>query len=393
MVSWLVRTFVRDSDDVGNPRVRASYGLLSSMTCIVLNLVLCAAKGLVGVVSGSVSIVADAVNNLSDASSNIVSLVGFKLASRPADQGHPYGHGRYEYLAGMLVSVMIILVGVELGRSSIERIMSPSPAEFGVATVLALLLSICVKLWMAHFNRTLARRIDSVTLEATAVDSRNDVITSSAVLVAAIVSATTPLDLDGWMGLAVAAFIVWSGFGLLGDTVNPLLGDTPNEQLVQRVHDKILSYPGVLGTHDLLIHDYGPGRQFASAHVQMNADTTVRESHRVLDQIERDLLEQDNLRIVLHCDPVEMGAGGRDLMNWLNVRVRQIDPRLSVHDVDTEHGKDSDDHLVTLDVVRPDDLGMSDDELRERVCAAVRERVPEARCQITVDSGYVSPAK
>ena len=149
----------------------------------------------------------------------------------------------------------------------------------------------------------------------------------------------------------------------------------------------------MLGTHDLLIHDYGPGRQFASANVQMNADTTVRESHRVLDQIERDLLEQDNLRIVLHCDPVEMDAGGRDLMNWLNVRVRQIDPRLSVHDVDTEHGRDSSDHLVTLDVVRPDDLSMSDDELRERVCAAVRERVPEARCQITVDSGYVSPAK
>lgn len=391
MTDWLVRTFVQDPDDTTSPQARSRYGRLSSLTCIVCNLLLCLAKGLVGLAAGSVSIVADAVNNLTDASSNVVSLVGFRLASRPADQGHPYGHGRYEYLAGMMVALIIVVVGVELGRSSIERILSPQPVEFGWATVAALLLSIVVKLWMARFNQALAQRIGSVTLEATAADSRNDVITTTSVLVASVLSAATGLALDGWMGLAVAVFIVASGLGLVRDTVNPLLGNTPSPELVHRLYERILSYPGVLGTHDLLIHDYGPGRQFASAHVEMAADATVRESHRVLDQIEDDILRDEGLPIVLHCDPVETHAGDANLANWLADQVRTIDPRLSVHDVEVE-GEGSG-RVVSLDCVRPDDLGLSDDDLRGRLEELVLGRVPGATVRVTLDSGFVSPVR
>ena len=391
MTDWLVRTFVPDPDDTQSPQARNRYGRLSSVVCILCNVLLCLAKGLVGLAAGSLSVVADAVNNLTDASSNVVSLAGFRLASRPADQGHPYGHGRYEYLAGMMVALIIVVVGFELGRSSVERIVSPQPVDFGWATVAALLLSMAVKLWMARFNHALAQRIGSVTLEATAQDSRNDVIATASVLTAGVISATTGLDLDGWMGLAVAAFIVASGVGLLRDTVDPLLGITPSAELVRRLHDRILSYPGVLGTHDLLVHDYGPGRKFASAHVEMAADTTVRESHRILDQIEDDILREENLSIVLHCDPVETHAGEANLANWLGEQVASIDPRLSVHDVEVEgeHGR----RVVRLDCVRPEGLEMTDDELVGHITDAVRMRMPGATCQVTLDSGFVSPVR
>lgn len=391
MTDWLVRTFVKDPDDTTSPQARSRYGRLSSLACIACNLLLCLAKGLVGLAAGSLSIVADAINNLTDASSNVVSLVGFRLASRPADQGHPYGHGRFEYLAGMAVALIIVVVGVELGRGSVERILSPQPVDFGWASVAALLLSILVKLWMARFNHALAQRIGSVTLEATAADSRNDVVTTTSVLVASLLSAVTGLALDGWMGLAVAIFIVASGVGLVRDTVDPLLGNTPSPELVHRLYERILSYPGVLGTHDLLIHDYGPGRQFASAHVEMAADATVRESHRVLDQIEDDILRDEGLPIVLHCDPVETHAGDANLANWLADQVRGIDPRLSVHDVEVEgEGRQ---RVVSLDCVRPDDLDLSDEDLRGRLEALVLGRVPGATVRVTLDSGFVSPVQ
>ncbi len=390
MTGWLVRTFIRDAGNAASASVRSSYGRLSSVTCIVLNVLLCLSKGIVGLVVGSVSIVADAINNLSDASSNVVSLIGFKLASRPADEGHPYGHGRYEYLAGMVVAVLVVAVGVQLARSSAERILAPQAPNLDPITVGILLLSILAKLWMARFNRSLARRIDSGVLEATAVDSRNDVIATSAVLFASLASVASGRDLDGWAGLAVAAFIVVSGIGLLRDTVDPLMGQTPSAELVQRVYERIMSYPGVLGTHDLLIHDYGPGRKFASAHVEMAADATVRQSHLVLDRIERELLRDERLRIILHCDPIETEVGSDDLRNWVSDELARIDRRLTVHDVD--FWRDRGLMRVRLDCRRPDSVGISDDELRHAVEEIVRRRVPGADVDLTIDSGYVSPA-
>lgn len=305
MTDWLVRRFVADADNVGDPQVRQRYGLLASVVSIVCNVLLFVGKAALGWAVGSLSIVADAVNNLSDMSSNVVSLLGFRLASRPADEEHPYGHGRYEYLASLGVAVIIIVVGLDLVRDAVGQIRHPQPTQFGLAVVLVLVGSIAVKLWMMRFNEQMAQRISSETLHATAIDSRNDVLATSAVLVAALISHLTGLQLDGWMGLVVGCLIVWGGVDLVRGTVDTLLGHAPDPDLVDRVRTRIMEAPGVLGMHDLMIHDYGPGRQFASAHVEMAPGGDVVRDHDVLDGIERDLWLQEHLVITLHLDPVE----------------------------------------------------------------------------------------
>ena len=313
MTDWLVRRFVADADNVGDPQVRQRYGLLASVVSIVCNVLLFVGKAALGWAVGSLSIVADAVNNLSDMSSNVVSLLGFRLASRPADEEHPYGHGRYEYLASLGVAVIIIVVGLDLVRDAVGQIRHPQPTQFGLAVVLVLVGSIAVKLWMMRFNEQMAQRISSETLHATAIDSRNDVLATSAVLAAALISHVTGVQLDGWMGLAVGCLIVWGGIDLVRGTVDTLLGHAPDPDLVDRVRTRIMEAPGVLGMHDLMIHDYGPGRQFASAHVEMAPGGDVVRDHDVLDGIERDLWRQEHLVITLHLDPVERKSqNGKD---------------------------------------------------------------------------------
>lgn len=389
MTSWLIRTFVPNAGDTGDPAVRTRYGLVASMTCIVCNLLLCMGKGAVGLVSGSVSIVADAVNNLSDASSNVVSLLGFKLASRPADEDHPYGHGRYEYLAGLVVAVLVCAIGINLVGSSVEKIMSPEPTEFGPAVVIVLVGSMAVKLWMATFNRRLGRAISSETLEATAVDSRNDVIATAAVLASAVVSQLVGIDLDGWAGLAVGGFILWSGIQLVREAVSPLLGKVPDPAYVEHIRDKIMSYPGVLGTHDLMVHDYGPGRQFASAHVEMAAEGDPLDQHDLLDNIEQDFKDDEGLVMTLHFDPIVTNDPQvRDMRHWIDLAVKDIDERLSIHDLRCVPGPTHTN--VIFDCVRPADCALSASELRARVSELVRDHYPRAVCKITVDESYVS---
>ncbi|MBM6815184.1 cation transporter [Olsenella uli] len=389
MTSWLIRTFVPNAGDTGDPTVRTRYGLVASMTCIVCNVLLCMGKGAVGLVSGSVSIVADAVNNLSDASSNVVSLLGFKLASRPADEDHPYGHGRYEYLAGLVVAVLVCAIGINLVGSSVEKIMSPEPTEFGPAVVIVLVGSMAVKLWMATFNRRLGRAISSETLEATAVDSRNDVIATAAVLASAVVSQLVGIDLDGWAGLAVGGFILWSGIQLVREAVSPLLGKVPDPAYVEHIRDKIMSYPGVLGTHDLMVHDYGPGRQFASAHVEMAAEGNPLDQHDLLDNIEQDFKDDEGLVMTLHFDPIVTNDPQvRDMRHWIDLAVKDIDERLSIHDLRCVPGPTHTN--VIFDCVRPTDCALSASELRARVSELVRDHYPRAVCKITVDESYVS---
>lgn len=389
MTEWLVRHFVRMSEQTDDPAVRMRYGQFAGIVGIICNVMLCLGKGAIGLVSGSVSIVADAVNNLSDAASNIVSLLGFKLASRPADPEHPYGHGRYEYLAGLVVAALVLAIGINLAWSSVQKIITPSPTEFSGALVAVLVLSIAVKLWMAAFNRSIGRRINSDTLEATAVDSRNDVISTAAVLACACISRATGVDLDGWAGLAVGAFICWSGVGLLRDTVSPLLGQAPSPELVEHIHDKILSYPGVLGTHDLMVHDYGPGRQFASAHVEMAAEADPLESHDLIDNIEQDFKMEDGLIVTLHYDPIVTDDPEvRDMRHWISHAVEEIDPRITVHDLRCVPGPTHTN--VIFDCVRPAGSALSADELRERVARLVQEHYSRTIAKITVDESYVS---
>lgn len=307
MTEWLVRHFVPRANETDDPCVRERYGLVASVFCIVCNVVLAVAKGIAGWAAGSVAIVADAANNLSDASSNVVSLLGFKLASKPPDEHHPYGHGRFEYLASLGVAMIVSFIGIDLVRDAVGRILVPQPTETGVFALATLVGSIVIKLVMMRVNAEMGRRISSDVLAATAVDSRNDVIATSAVLASALVSRVTGVNLDGWMGMAVGLFILWSGMSLVRSTVDTLLGEAPDPALVAHVEQCILEAPGVLGMHDLMIHDYGPGRQFASAHVEMAPDGSVVEDHEVLDAIERKLWEQERLTITLHLDPFERG--------------------------------------------------------------------------------------
>ena len=390
MTDWLVRTFVPDADNVDSPTVRTRYGLVASVTCIVCNVALCLGKGAVGLLAGSVSIVADAVNNLSDASSNVVSLLGFKLASRPADEDHPYGHGRYEYLAGLVVAVLVCAIGLNLVTSSVEKIVHPEAVDFGPAVVVVLVASMAVKLWMAAFNRRLGRTISSETLEATAVDSRNDVIATAAVLVSAVISQVTSVNLDGWAGLAVGGFILWSGVELVREAVSALLGKVPDPEYVEHIRRKILSYPGVLGTHDLMVHDYGPGRQFASAHVEMAGEGDPFEQHDLLDNIEQDFKDEEGLVMTLHYDPIVTNdPQARDMRHWIDLAVKSIDERLSIHDLRCVPGPTHTN--VIFDCVRPAGFGMGSSELRRRISELVTQRYPQAVCKITIDDSYVSP--
>lgn len=392
MTRWLIRTFVRDHANTHDPAVRVRYGQMAGVVGILTNLLLAGGKLLAALLSGSVSIMADAANNLSDASSSIVSLLGFKMAGKPADQEHPYGHARYEYLAGLAVSVLILIIGVELFRSSLDKVLNPSPVSFGWVSLAVLAVSILVKLWMAGFNRTVGREISSQTLIATSQDSRNDVIATSAVLVAALVARFFGINLDGWMGLAVALFILWSGWGLIRDTMDPLLGKAPDPELVQSIRETIMGYPGVLGTHDLMIHDYGPGRRFASVHVEMAAEEDVMQSHDVIDNIERDFLHRDKLHMIVHLDPIiTRDPLVNDLRGRLAEQVKEIHPELTIHDLRVVKGR-SHTNLI-FDCIKPHDLDMTDAQLKRAISERVCAEHPEYYCVITVDESYAAVPK
>ncbi len=335
MTQFLIRLFVRNSQDVRSPAVRTAYGNLASAVGIVCNLLLFAGKLTVGTLFGSIAITADAVNNLSDASSNVVSLVGFHLASKAPDEEHPYGHARYEYLAGLAVSAMIMAIGLSLLKESAVKIIHPGEVGFSALLVAVLLVSICVKLWMSRFNRTVGQLIGSETLLATAADSRNDVISTSAVLIAAILCRLTGLNvIDGIMGVGVALFILWSGWGLVQDTLSPLLGKSPDPEMVEHIEQKVLSYPGVMGVHDLMVHDYGPGQQFASLHVEVPAEVDPLLAHDMIDGIENDFRKDDHIQMTIHYDPiVTSDARVGVLRARIGEEVRRIDPELSIHDL------------------------------------------------------------
>lgn len=389
MQNWLVKKFVHDYENVHDINVRASYGKLSGKVGIFCNAFLFAVKFIMGTISGSVSIAADAVNNLSDAASSVISLIGFKMAEKPADEDHPYGHARYEYLSGLTVAVMIILIGFELFKTSFDKVIHPSTVDFSIALVIVLAVSILIKLWMAFFNKSLGKKINSSALEATAAYSRNDVISTSAVLVAAVISHFFKINLDGYMGIAVAVFILYSGIGLVKDTLDPLLGKAPEPELVDYIQKKILSYDGVLGTHDLMIHDYGPGRKFASVHVEMAAEGDVLKSHDVIDNIERDFLSKDNLNIIVHYDPIVTKDDiVNDFRSWLMEQVKSIDPHLSIHDLRIVPGN-SHTNLV-FDCVMPHCINMSPSELKAEIRRLVNIKYPNYYCIITIDSSYAA---
>lgn len=305
MGKLLIKLFVRDYENTEDPKVRESYGKFAGVVGIISNLFLCIMKILIGVFSGSIAIIADGINNMADASSSIITLVGFRLASKPEDEDHPYGHARIEYLTGLFVSILIIVLGVQLFKTSLEKIFDPDTLEFSYITIITLVIAIAVKLWQSLFNISIGKKINSLTLIATGADSRNDVIATSAVLVSVLVVKFTGLQIDGYMGCLVALFIIWSGIQLVRDTISPLLGEAPDDDLVKAITETVKKEPSILGIHDLMVHNYGPGKIFASIHVEVDADGDLMKSHDMIDNIERIVKESLRIEFVIHMDPVK----------------------------------------------------------------------------------------
>ena len=340
MTKLLLRLFIKGDKGYLDPRVRSQVGMLSGTVGIVCNVLLCALKLIVGVISGSVAITADAMNNLTDATSSIVTLVGFKLAQRPADEDHPYGHARYEYLSGLAVAAMIVIIGFELAKTSVDKILHPSDVLFSLPVCIVLIGSIGAKLWMFLFNRYLGKLVNSQALLATAADSRNDTVSTFAVLVAGIVSTVLGWKIDGIMGFAVAIFILYSGCMLAKETISPLLGENASPELRQQIASLVSACPEVLGYHDLMVHDYGPGQRFATMHVEMDQQADPLVCHELIDNLERACLRAHNVHLVLHYDPVVTGDAEMERLRCKVAELlRQQDNRISIHDFRMVRGK------------------------------------------------------
>ena len=333
MTNFLLRFLHRRYPDMQTPGARSAVGTLSGIVGIGVNLMLFAAKLLTGIVTGSLSITADAMNNLSDASGSILTLIGFRLAGKPADARHPYGHARYEYLSALAVAAMILLIGFELAKTSVTKILNPAPVEFSLIPALILVLSIGMKLWLSLFNGKLGKAIQSNALAATAADSRNDCIATAAVLAASLIESAFDLRVDGVMGLGVAVFILRSGWELAKETISPLIGEGACPELRQKIADDMDSNPRVLGYHDLMVHDYGPGRQFASIHVEMDSREDPMFCHELIDEMERDCYRNHGIHLVIHYDPIVTDDPELDrLKTQVNRILQEQDPRLSIHD-------------------------------------------------------------
>ena len=400
MVTLLAKLFIRDHENVTDSGVRQAYGMLCGIVGIFFNLILFTTKALAGFFSHSIAITADAFNNLSDAGSSVVTLVGFKLAGQKADDGHPFGHGRMEYLAGLLVSLMILLVGVELGRSSIGKILHPEAVDFSLVSTGILAASILVKLWMGQFNRGLGRKIGSAAMAATAAVSglkdsplfvqlfsqlENPIL---GVLAGTLVNRFAHVNIDGWVGLAVAVFILRSGWGAAKDTINPLLGESPDPELVKQLRELVLSHPQVVGMHDLIIHDYGPGRRLCSFHAEVPQDADILDAHDAIDHIEREIKEKFGIETTVHMDPI---ATADEKVNQLRRQVadlaRVVEPEMTIHDFRVVRGPTHTN--VIFDAVVPHKCRLTDEEVLQRLRQAVSALDPAYQAVIQIDRAYV----
>ena len=373
MTDILLRLFIKNYEDTQNPAVRSAIGKLAGLTGIVCNCLLTVLKLVIGLLVGSMAIIADGVNNLSDAASSLTTLLGFRMAQRPADKQHPYGHARYEYLSGLAVAALILLIGAELVKSSIAKIINPQPIDISAATIALLAASVAVKLWMSGFYKALGKKINSTALYATSVDSRNDVISTCAVLLGCLVNYLFALNIDGYVGLAVAIFILYSSIGIAKDTISPLLGQQADEEMVDKITELVLSHEKVLGVHDLLVHDYGPGRCYASAHVELSADEDPMACHDIIDDIECDVLEKMNVHFVIHYDPVvQNDAEQNEMRRTVGEIIRELNPAFSIHDFRIVRG--SAQSKLVFDLGVPYSMIEKKKEIKERIDAALNER-------------------
>lgn len=384
MTDLILRIFVRNHTNTEDPAVRDKCGRVAGAVGIVTNFLLFLMKIIVGTVFHSVSVTADAVNNLTDSGSSVVTLIGFKMASKPADEKHPFGHARIEYLSGVIVSFIVIFLGLQLGMSSIEKILTPEENALTPVALVVLVISILAKLWQCLFYRKVGRMIKSESVEATSKDSRNDVIATSVVLLGAVITMLTGVNLDGYMGAAVALFIVFSGVQLTISTADPLLGQAPEGELVQTITEKMLSYPGIIGMHDLAVHNYGVGRCFASAHCEVDAKNDILVSHDLIDNIERDFSRDLCIHMVIHLDPVIVGDARTDALHCkVQSLVTALYPTVTIHDFRVIWGVTHSN--IVFDAAVPFSVKDSDAVITQKLEAEIQKLDPDYRTVVTID--------
>lgn len=392
MTNFLIKRFVKDYENINDKKVRESYGKLSGITGIVCNVLLAVAKFLIGLIFKSVSVMADAANNFTDAMSSVVTLIGFKLSGKPADKEHPYGHERIEYVAGLVVSFLILFIGFELIKTSVSKVISNQQAETGILTFLVLVVSVCVKMWLYLFNGRIGKKINSTIISATAQDSLNDAIATFAVLVSSVITFFWGVNLDGIMGIAVSVYIIYAGINLIKDTADPLLGSAPSDELTHKIAEKILDYNGVDGIHDLIIHNYGPKRCFASVHIEVCAKQDIIVSHDIADNIERDFKSDMGIELVVHLDPIiKDDEAINSAKSMVEEILCEIDESITYHDFRMVKGT-THSNLI-FDVCVPADFPMADDELVDIISGKVHMCERNYECVITVDKNYSSSYK
>ncbi len=388
MTKFLIKLFVKNNADVTDPAVRGRYASLAAFTGIVLNLLLFAGKLTAGLLAASVAVVADAFNNMSDAGSAVVTLIGFRLALKPVDKGHPLGHGRLEYIAGFIVDLLIILVGAELFKSSFEKILSPSLPSVSVLTYALLSAAILVKLWLFFFYRKIGKLIDSSAIRASAFDSLSDTAATALVLISALVSKFAGLAIDGWAGILVASFILFTGFKAAKETIDLLLGTPPKPEFIEEIRNFVKGYPEVAGIHDLIVHDYGPGRKFISFHAEVPADSDINYAHDVIDCVERDMNEKFGCIVTIHLDPIEMNdARVKEMKKLAEESAAEIDPAFTIHDFRmTSGGK----HVnMIFDLQVPSDSKMPTEEAARRVAERISEKNPDCYAVIKAEHPFI----
>lgn len=388
MITLLSKWFIRDRDNIGDAKVRRAYGQLCGIVGIALNVLLFAGKFLAGQLSGSIAVTADAFNNLSDAGSSVVTLLGFRLAGRKPDPEHPFGHGRMEYISGLVVSALILLMGVELAKSSFDKILRPTEVEFSVLAVVILLCSIAVKLYMSVYNRRIGKKINSAAMVATGIDSLSDTVSTAAVLVAMLVGKWSGLKIDGWVGMVVALFILYSAVRAAMETLNPLLGQAPEEEFVQRIEELVMSHELICGIHDLVVHDYGPGRVMISLHAEVPASGDILQIHDLIDSIEVELREQLDCEAVIHMDPIVTDdALTTQLRQKMALLVKEVDEQITIHDFRMVLGP-THTNLI-FDAVLPFGKAKSNRQVEEEIKALVQKMEGNYFAVVRVENAYV----
>ncbi|MGV3026071.1 cation diffusion facilitator family transporter [Clostridium thermobutyricum] len=387
---FLVNTFIKDNTNTKEKKVRNKFGVLGGAVGIVVNLILVVIKVSVGLITGSIAITADGFNNLSDAASSIITIAGFKLSNMPADKEHPFGHGRIEYISSLIVSFLVILVGLEFVKSSAIRIFNPSKVDFEIIPFILLIVSVLLKLWLAGFNRYIGNKIDSKALKAAAVDSLGDVFASTCVSISFLASKFTNFPIDGYVGVVVALIIVYSGVSLVKETLNPLLGEAPDPELVKELESLILSYPHISGIHDLIIHNYGPGRCMASVHAEIPSDMDIMEIHNIIDKAEREISQKLELYLVIHMDPICLSDDEIKVAYTEVSKIIKYNPLIkSMHDFRIV-GEGNEKNLIFDVVVDSENLKkiMDEQALKNDIIEAIKELHPEYNCIITIDHDY-----